>query len=70
MTPNKLSEPIKGTMGIYVVMLESVQKPAAITDVAGEKTKALSNITNRVEGTAAEVLKDAANITDNRAKHF
>jgi peptidyl-prolyl cis-trans isomerase D len=70
MTPNQTSAPIKGTSGIYVVMLESVQKPAPITDVPAQKTKVLTNLTSRAESGSADVLKDKANVIDNRFKHY
>lgn len=71
LTPGKMSEPIKGTMGVYVVQLESVTKPTApLTDISGKKTSLMQTLSSRADGTAAEVLKDDANVTDNRAKHF
>jgi peptidyl-prolyl cis-trans isomerase D len=71
LTPGKMSAPIKGTMGVYVVMLESVTKPATpLTDIAGKKTTLIQAISSRADGAAADVLKDDANVTDSRAKHF
>ncbi|HET6992060.1 MAG TPA: hypothetical protein VFJ43_12080, partial [Bacteroidia bacterium] len=72
LTAGKLSEPIKGTMGVYVVVLESVQKPAPQTpaDVKTKQTTLIQGMSSRADGSAADILKDMADITDNRAKHF
>lgn len=70
MKPGQLSAPIKGTMGVYVVMLESVTKPEPLTDLAGQKTRIMQGLAGRADASAAEILKDEANIIDNRAKHF
>ncbi len=71
LAPGKMSDPIAGTMGVYVVQLESVAKPTTpLTDVNGEKTRLMQGISSRADGAAADILKDAANVTDNRAKHF
>jgi peptidyl-prolyl cis-trans isomerase D len=70
MKPGQLSAPIKGSMGVYVVLLESVTQAEPIKDIAGQKTKIMQGLASRVDGSAMEILKDDANITDNRAKHF
>ncbi|HEU4718334.1 MAG TPA: SurA N-terminal domain-containing protein [Bacteroidia bacterium] len=69
--PNTLSAPIKGSMGVYVVSLTKVTKADPLLDIAGEKAKVLqNNYSGRADGVANEVLKDDANVVDNRAKHF
>lgn len=71
MKPGQLfSSPIKGSMGVYVVMLESVTQPEPMKDIAAQKTKIMQGLTSRADGSSAEILKDEANIIDNRAKHF
>jgi peptidyl-prolyl cis-trans isomerase D len=72
LAPGTVSAPIKGTLGVYVVMLKSVTKPAAITPAEAKTKQAtlISGMASRADATATEVLKDAADIVDNRAKHF
>lgn len=72
LAPGAVSAPIKGTMGVYVVKLKSVTKPAPITptDAKTKQATIISGMASRADATATEVLKDAANIIDNRAKHF
>ncbi|MCX6311228.1 MAG: SurA N-terminal domain-containing protein [Bacteroidetes bacterium] len=70
LAPGKLSAPIKGTMGVYVVQLESVQKPAPITDLKSKQIQLIQGMASRADQTAADILKDKADVTDNRAKHF
>lgn len=70
MTPGKLSAPIKGTMGVYVVVLESVQKAQPMKETKTKQTQLLQGLSSRVDAASADILKDKADITDNRAKHF
>jgi peptidyl-prolyl cis-trans isomerase D len=70
MKPGQLSAPIAGTMGVYVVMLENVAKPEPIKDIKGQQTRLMTGLASRADATANEVLKEEADITDNRAKHF
>jgi peptidyl-prolyl cis-trans isomerase D len=72
LTTGKMSAPVKGTMGVYVVMLENVQKPAPQTpaDVKTKQTTLTQGLASRADASASDVLKEKANITDNRAKHF
>jgi peptidyl-prolyl cis-trans isomerase D len=70
LTPGKISTPIKGTMGVYVVLLENVTQPQPITDIPGQKARLIQGFASRADGSAMEVLKEMAEIVDNRAKHF
>lgn len=70
LTPGKMSTPVKGTMGVYVVMLENVTQPQPITDIPGQKARLIQGLSARADGSAMEVLKEMAEIVDNRAKHF
>ncbi len=67
-----MSAPIRGTIGVYVVMLESVAKAAPITPEAAKAKQAsvITGLASRTDAAAAEILKDEANISDNRARHF
>lgn len=64
------SAPIKGTMGVYIVVLETVTPPDPLTDVKAQQTRLIQGNSSRADGAAGDVLREAANIVDNRAKHF
>lgn len=68
--PGALSTPIKGTMGVYVVVLETVTPAEPLVDVAGQQTRLIQGASSRADGAAGDVLREAAEIIDNRAKHF
>lgn len=70
MKPGQMSAPIKGTMGVYVVVLETVTPPEPLVDVKGQQTRLIQGISSRADGAAGDVLREDANIIDNRAKHF
>lgn len=64
------SAPIKGTMGVYVVVLESVVPAEPLVDVKGQQTRLIQGAASRADGAASDVLREAADIIDNRAKHY
>jgi peptidyl-prolyl cis-trans isomerase D len=64
------SSPIKGETGVFVVQVDEVVEPAAITDYSFFKNQLSTNLTNRVAYEVFEALKDNANITDNRFKFY
>lgn len=68
----KISAPIKGSMGVYVFVLLSTEKPKAQTavEIKTKQTTLIQGVSSRVDGSSAEILKDNGAITDNRAKHF
>jgi peptidyl-prolyl cis-trans isomerase D len=68
--PGTVSAPIKGTMGVYVVVLESVTPAEPLVDVKSQQVRLMSGISSRADGAAGDVLREEANIVDNRAKHF
>lgn len=68
--PGVPSAPIKGTMGVYVVVLESTTPAEALVDVKGQQVRLIQGISSRADGAAGDVLREEANIVDNRAKHF
>ncbi|HTL83328.1 MAG TPA: peptidylprolyl isomerase [Bacteroidia bacterium] len=70
MKAGQLSSVIKGTNGVYVVMLESITTPEPLKDLEAERNKTLVSAGGRADAQASEILNDAAEITDNRAKHF
>lgn len=70
MKAGELSAPIKGTMGVYVVALESVTPAEPLVDVKSQQTRLIQGLSSRADGAAGDVLREAADITDNRAKHY
>ncbi|MEO5645590.1 MAG: SurA N-terminal domain-containing protein [Bacteroidia bacterium] len=72
LAPNTMSAPVKGTMGVYIVMLEKVEKPAAITpaDAKAKQATIIAGLASRADASAEGILKDAAEIVDNRARYF
>lgn len=68
--PGEMSAPIKGTMGVYVVVLETVTPPEPLVDVKSQQTRLIQGTSSRADGSAGDVLREEADIIDNRAKHF
>lgn len=64
------SAPIKGTMGVYVVVLESVTPAEPLVDIKGQQTRLIQGMASRADGGSGDVLREEANIIDNRAKHY
>lgn len=69
MDKNKMSKPIKGTNGVYVVVVNNIEKPEE-PDIETEKIFLLRNLEYRANMEAYNALKKSANIVDNRAKFF
>ncbi|HLG02808.1 MAG TPA: hypothetical protein VI731_04380, partial [Bacteroidia bacterium] len=70
MKQGEVKGPINGTLGVYVITLDSVTKPEPLKDVASQKSRSMQALASRADATAMEVLKEKAEIIDNRAKHF
>ncbi|MES2268269.1 MAG: SurA N-terminal domain-containing protein [Bacteroidota bacterium] len=68
--PNKVSKPIEGQQGVYVISLDSFVNPAQLTNNVREKTQLGGAIAQRSQGQVLDALKDKANVKDNRAKFF
>lgn len=68
---NKLSQPITGDNGVYVISNTSVSEPSDV-DVLKVREKMMMdrNYDRRVNYFAVEALKDRSEITDNRVKFF
>jgi peptidyl-prolyl cis-trans isomerase D len=65
---NKISKPITGQQGVYVVVVNNFITPAALTNAVREKEQIGQAILQRAQGQLFEALKDKANVKDNRAK--
>ncbi|MES2064088.1 MAG: SurA N-terminal domain-containing protein [Bacteroidota bacterium] len=66
--PNKLSKPIEGQQGVYVISLDSFTNPAQLTNNVREKQTLGQALLQRSQGQVLDALKDKANVKDNRAK--
>jgi len=66
--PNKLSKPIEGDHGVYVVSLDSFVNPAPLTNTVRVREQVQGAIAQRADNQAFDALKDKANVKDYRAK--
>jgi len=66
--PNKLSKPIEGQHGVYVVVLDNFINPAPLANAIREREQIAQALMQRSQGQFFEALKDKANVKDYRAK--
>ncbi|WP_158828723.1 peptidylprolyl isomerase [Mucilaginibacter lacusdianchii] len=64
----KLSKPIAGQHGVYVVQVDSFTNPPALTNPVREKQQIVQTMLQRADNLIFDALKDKANVKDNRAK--
>ncbi|MBE9466941.1 MAG: SurA N-terminal domain-containing protein [Bacteroidetes bacterium] len=67
---DKLSEPIIGNNGIYVIVVKSIKKPNENLDINKEKVFLTQNLLNQIEYHSYEALKENSNIKDSRSKFY
>ncbi len=65
--PNKLSKPIEGQRGVYVVVVDNFINPAPLANAVREKEQLGQAIVQRSQG-VFDALKDKANVKDYRSK--
>jgi peptidyl-prolyl cis-trans isomerase D len=65
---NKISKPIAGQQGVYMLVVDSFINPAPLTNAVREKEQIANALLQRAEGQLFEALKDKDNVKDNRAK--
>ncbi|MEJ7692821.1 SurA N-terminal domain-containing protein [Daejeonella sp.] len=68
--PGKLSEVIEGESGIYVFVVNGFTNPAPLTNVFKQKVQVAQSLVQRAPGEAFKILRDKADIKDNRVKFF
>ncbi len=68
--PNKVSEPIEGNRGVYMVQVQSRTPAPDLPDYSNEKKTQAQTTRSRVAGQVLESLKKTAKIEDNRAKFY
>ncbi len=66
--PNKVSKPIEGQHGVFVVVVDNFTNPAALTNAIREKQQIGQSLLQRSQGQIFEALKDKANVKDYRSK--
>lgn len=70
MQPNKISKPIEGEHGVYVVAVNSFSNPAALTNTVNQKQQLSQTLQQRAQGQVFELLRDKAEIKDYRIRFF
>jgi len=70
MAVNQMSAPIKGSMGVYVVIVTTVTKAEPLTDVKAQQARLIQGYGARTDNAVNDVLRENADIVDNRAKHY
>jgi peptidyl-prolyl cis-trans isomerase D len=68
--PNEMSKPIIGESGAFVVQVNGFTAPAPLTNTFKQKEQIRQTLTQRAQGQVFEVLKEKADIKDNRLKYF
>ena len=68
--PGKLSKPIEGENGVYVVSVNGFSNPPALTNTVRQKEQIAQSLIQRSQNEAFKVLRDKAKIKDNRARFF
>ncbi len=66
--PGALSKPIKGEQGVYIVIVEKVTPAPEAKDYDAQKKNLRSNLQMRVDGQVYNILKEKAEVEDNRFK--
>lgn len=67
---DKLSEPIKGNNGVYVIIVKAINKPGENININKEKTFLTKNLLNQINFYSYDALKESSNIKDNRSKFY
>jgi len=68
--PSKLSKSIEGNQGVYVVSVKDFVNPAQPQNIVSIKQQSLNSLNQRVPGSIFQVLKDKAEIVDNRVSFY
>ena len=68
--PNRLTGPVKGINGVYVLEVTSVTEPEIPSDYSRIKTRLMATYQTRTNYEAYNALKEHADIKDERSKFF
>jgi peptidyl-prolyl cis-trans isomerase D len=66
----QMSKPVKGTMGVYVLVVDEVKEPEAVADYKTNKQQAEMQYQQRATYEVFNALKEKANVTDNRGRFY
>lgn len=67
---NKLSQPVQGEAGVYVVSPKAFAAPAPLANTFKQKQDMLLGVSQRSLGASFQVLQEMADIKDNRVKFY
>ncbi len=67
---DQISEPIKGKSGVYVIQVKNIQKPAENINISNDRNYLTRSYRSRVGYQVYEAIKEASDITDNRANFY
>ena len=68
--PNKVSEPIEGERGVYVVQVVNRTEASELPDYTSQQNQQNSQVRSSVPGAMFNSLKEGAKIKDRRAKFY
>lgn len=68
--PNKLSKAVEGDHGVYAFVVTGFTNPNVLSNVLKQKQQIEQDLLQRANGETYKVLKEYANIKDNRIKFF
>jgi peptidyl-prolyl cis-trans isomerase D len=68
--PGKLSKVMKGEQGAFVFVVDGFSNPAPLTNVYKQRVQMAQGLVQRASADAFKVLRDKAEIKDNRVKFF
>jgi len=70
MQPGKLSKPIAGEQGVYLVSVKKFTNPAPLTNVYKQKQQMNQMLDQRVQGETFQALREKAEVKDYRVRFF
>jgi peptidylprolyl isomerase/peptidyl-prolyl cis-trans isomerase D len=70
LAPGKLSAPIKGQQGVFVIVVDSRGSAPALENAVMSASSLNANFAGRVDYEVFEALKKKADVKDNRAKFY
>jgi hypothetical protein len=70
MKQGQISKPLKGTSGVYVVMVNSINEPTVPKDLKEIKATLAQQFQQRTSYEAANALREKANIDDRRGRFY
>jgi len=68
--PSKVSKPIEGEQGVYVVSVNKFTEPAPLTNVYKQKQQMNQMLDQRIQGETFQALREKADVRDYRVRFF